>query len=452
MNNVIRKIAPDGTISTVIGTGERGFSGDGERADAAELDRPYGIESAPNGDLYVADTHNHRLRLVSEQAGAVPTPRPTPTPQIIPCTDEVGSICTYAGDGETAYNGNGRDRLRTALYWPIDVEFAPSGRRILLDWNNHLVREILGDETITTIMGTDFVGDGPADLSDLTLPGADPFTVDLNHPVDVQEFTNGDLLVMAWHNHKIRVIDKDTGLVRVLMGRGAAFQGDGGPAKDALVNQPPHGVLDPAGNLFFIDQRNQRIRVIYNFDAERENAIIQTVAGNGVKGFNGDGVALETQFSFPAGGNPEPSGGLALDANGTIYFSDTQNNRIRRIEFSSADFLTGVVSTIAGTGEAGDSGDGGPAQNAAINNPGDIEIGPDGNIYFADTNNHRVRVINLTTGTIETVAGTGLKGYFGDGGAASAAQLNRPFGVAFDQNGDLYISDTFNSRVRKVKR
>lgn len=453
MNNVIRKVAPDGTISTVVGTGERGFSGDGERADAAQLDRPYGVETAANGDLYVADTHNQRLRLVSEQTGPVPTPRPTPTPQIIPCTEQVGSICTYAGNGQTAYNGEGNDRLRTALYWPIDIEFTPRGRRIVLDWNNHQVREIAEDETITTIMGTDFVGDGPIDLSDLTLPGANPLTVDLNHPVDVQEFPDdGDLLVMAWHNHKIRVIDSETGLVRVLMGRGANFQGDGGPAKDALVNQPPHGVLDPNGNLFFIDQRNQRIRVIYNFTAQRENAIIQTVAGSGVKGYNGDGVAKETQFSFPAGGNPEPSGGLALDAQGRIYFSDTQNNRIRRIEFSTADFQTGVVTTIAGTGEAEYSGDGGPAPDAAINNPGDIEVGPDGNLYFADTNNNCVRSINLTTGIIETVSGTGVKGYSGDGGEAKTAQLNRPFGVAFDDAGDLYISDTFNSRVRKVKR
>jgi len=262
---------------------------------------------------------------------------------------------------------------------------------------------------------------------------------------------------MCWHNHKLRTISASSGLARVMIGRGAGFSGDGAPAKDALVNQPPHGALDATGNLFFIDQRNQRIRVIYNFATDRENAIIDTVAGNGPDpmtgkgGFNGDGVALDTRLNFPAGGNPEPSGGIAIDANGIVYFADTLNHRIRRVQFSSPDFKTGVVTTIAGDGSAGFGGDGGLSTDAQINLPGDLEIGPDGNLYFADTNNHRVRMINLTDGTITTVAGAGTKGYSGDGGPAVAAQLNRPFGVAFDGNGDLYISDSFNSRIRKVK-
>jgi sugar lactone lactonase YvrE len=384
-----------------------------------------------------------------------PTPRPTPTPQIIPCTDTAGSICTYAGDGESGFAGDGKNRLLTSLYWPFDIEFTPSGRRVVLDWNNHKIREILPDDTFQTIAGSDFVGDGPADLSDLTPEGAPPLSVDLNHPTDVQEFPNGDLLFMAWHNHKIRQIAKDTGRIRVLMGAGAGgfpTPGDGVPAKDARVNQPPHGVLDPNGNLFFIDQRNQRIRVLYNFAAERENAIVTTVVGTGVKGFNGDGLSLDTQVSFPSGPNPEPSGGLTLDASGRLYFSDTQNHRIRRVEFSTPDFTTGVVATIAGTGDPGYSGDGGLSTAAKINLPGDLEIGPDGNLYFADTNNHCVRMVDLTTGTIQTVAGTGQKGYGGDGGPATAALLNRPFGVAFDHNGDLYVSDTFNGRIRRVKR
>jgi sugar lactone lactonase YvrE len=454
MNNVVRVVNPAGIIHTFAGTGGRGFSGDGGPATAAELDRPYGVGLAPNGDVYIADTHNQRIRHVSGVSlPPPPTPRPTPPPEIIPCTDVVGSICTFAGTGGVGYDGEGKNRLLTTLYWPFDISFLSNGRRILLDWNNHKVREILPDDTIQTIAGSDFVGDGPADLSDLTPDGAPPLTVDLNHPTDVLEFPNHDVLFMAWHNHKIRVIDHETGRVRVLLGAGAAFAGDGGPAKDARVNQPPHGTWDDKGNFFIIDQRNQRIRVIYDFATQRENAIIDTIAGTGTAGFNGDGSALTTQLNFPAGGNPEPSGGLAFGPDGALYFSDTNNDRVRKIVFGgAADYKDGEIVTIAGTGERGFSGDGGSAIQAKIAYPQDLEFGPDGNLYFADTNNHRVRMVNPSTGVITTVAGSGEKGYAGDGGPALQAELDRPFGVAFDDQGDLYISDTFNSRIRKVKR
>ena len=454
MNNVVRVVNPSGTIDTFAGTGTRGFSGDGGPAAAAELDRPYGVALAPNGTVYIADTHNQRFREVTGVAlPPPPTPRPTPTPEIIPCTDVVGSICTYVGNGLEGFNGEGKNRLETTLYWPFDISFLSNGRRILLDWNNHKVREILGDETIQTIVGTDFVGDGPADLSDLTPEGAPPLTVDLNHPTDILEFPNQDVIFMAWHNHKIRVIDHETGRVRVLLGAGAAFVGDGGPAKDARVNQPPHGTWDERGNFFFIDQRNQRIRVLYDFANQRENAIVGTVAGTGTAGFNGDGAALQTQLNFPAGGNPEPSGGLTFGPDGALYFSDSNNNRLRKIVFGgAADFTDGQIVTVAGTGERDFGGDDGPAVDAKIAFPGDMEIGPDGNLYFADTNNNRVRMIDLSSGVISTVVGTGEKGYGGDGGPALEAKLNRPFGVAFDPAGDLYVSDSFNSRIRKVKR
>jgi sugar lactone lactonase YvrE len=454
-NNVVRVVTPDGMISTLAGNGQEGFSGDGGPAAQAEMDRPYGLEVGPDGTVYIADTHNQRIRRVTATLPPDYDPNGGGDPSkttIIPCTDQVGSICTYAGTGAEGFNGEGLDRLETALYWPFDIEFTPSGRRIVLDWNNHKVREILPDDTFTTIMGSDFIGDGPPDLSDLTDPGAIPTTVNLNHPTDATEFPNGDIVVMAWHNHKIRELVKATNRVKVIAGSAPGFAGDGGPAKDALLNQPPHGVLDPNGNFFFIDQRNQRIRVIYNFGTQRGDGIITTVVGTGVAGFNGDGPALQTQVDFPSGSNPEPSGGLALAANGSLYFSDTFNHRIRRVDFQSADFLTATVTTIAGTGVAGYNGDGGPASEAQINRPEDIEIGPDGNVYFADTDNNRVRMIDLSTNTIQTIAGTGDADYAGDGGPAIAAHLWRPFGVAFDQYGDLYISDTFNSRIRKVNR
>ncbi len=453
MNHLVRMITTDGTITTIAGTATRGFAGDGGPAADAVLDRPYGVEVGPDGDVWVADTHNHRIRQISADAasGPRPTPIPTPTPEIIPCTGVVGSICTYAGTGQSGVNGDGKNRLETILYWPFDIIFTKTGRRIVLDWNNHLVREILEDETFLTLMGTDFLGDGPPDLSDLTPEGADGLTVNLNHPTDVEEMPDGDLVVMAWHNHKIRVIDSDDGRVRVVLGGPAGFRGDGGPAKDVLVSQAPHLAIDANGNGFMIDQRNQRIRVLYDFVNQRQNAIVTTVVGTGVRGFNGDGLARETQLAMPFGPNPEPSGGIAVDERGVVYFSDTLNHRIRRVEFLNADFTQGLVTTIAGTGVAGFSGDGGPAQAAQVNFPQDLEIGPDGNLYFADANNNRVRKIDLTTGVISTIAGTGVAGYSGDAGPAAEAQLQRPFGVAFDDAGDLYISDTYNGRIRKVE-
>jgi len=143
--------------------------------------------------------------------------------------------------------------------------------------------------------------------------------------------------------------------------------------------------------------------------------------------------------------NPEPGGSITVDAEGRVYLVDTYNQRIRRI-----DFTAGTVTTIAGNGTAGFSGDGGPATMASLNHPRDLELGPDGRLYVADTNNHRVRVIDLSTGIITTFAGNGQAGFSGDGGLATAASFSRPFGVAFDREGNLYVTDTFNNRIRKV--
>jgi sugar lactone lactonase YvrE len=453
MNHAVRKIDPAGIITTFAGTGVRGFGGDGGPPEEAQLDRPYGVFAAANGDVYIADTHNQRVRLVVQDGTGVEPPDPPDEPdiEIIPCTDEVGSICTFAGTGVFGFDGDGKDRLQTAIYWPFDMEFTPSGRIYVLDWNNHKVRELLPDQTFVTVMGGDFVGDGPADLSDLTAPGAPGTSVQLNHPTDLIELPDGDLAVIAWHNHKIRILDPETGLVIVAMGRNADFMGDGAAAKDGRVNQPARAVLDSAGNLLLVDQRNQRIRMIDGFATARGDGVIHTILGSGMRGFNGDNLPLlETQVNWPTGGNPEPTGGIAMAEDGTVYFADTNNHRIRRVRFQEG-YAAGEVITIAGTGVAGFSGDGGAAVEAQINYPQDLELGPDGNLYFADTNNNRVRRIDLTALTIETVAGNGEKAYGHDGEQAVEAHLNRPFGIAFDPAGDLYISDTFNGRIRKVK-
>jgi len=351
-----------------------------------------------------------------------------------------GAICTWAGTGRIGFDGDGNHRLAASFYWPIDLTFPSTGDAYILDWNNHMVRHVEPDQTLRRVIGTTFVGDGPDDNSDQVEPGALGSTVHLNHPTELNELPDGRLLLTGWHTHKMRVYDPLTERVLVTCGAGAGFGGDGGPARLALLNQPIQSAIAPDGTIYILDQRNQRIRRI------KPDETIDTIAGTGVSGYSGDGgpPAL-AQINQPKGTNPQPGGGITMDESGVIYFSDILNHRIRRI-----DLGLDRIDTIAGTGVAGYSGDGGPATDAQINNPRDVEFGPDGRLYFADEKNQRVRAIDLTTGVITTIAGNGTIGFSGDGGPATDAQLANPSGIAFDLNGDLYIADTDNQRVRRV--
>ena len=364
---------------------------------------------------------------------------PDSGPQTL-CTDAPGSICTYAGTGEAGFNGDDQPLLASTLYWPVDLTFTPSGQTYLLDWNNHRVRRVTPEGTLVTVIGTDFVGDGPYDESDQVPPGAPGTEVHLNHPTHILPLADGTLLLTAWHNHKLRLYYPQTGLVQVICGAGPGFAGDGGPARDALLSQPPQTVLGPDGGLYILDQRNQRVRQI------DPDGIITTVVGTGVAGFAGDGGSpLDAQLQFPAGANPPPAGALAFDSQGRLYIADALNHRIRRV-----DFNLDRIETVAGTGAADSNGDSGPARSAALNNPRDLAFGPDGRLYIADEFNHRIRALDLVTGIIETVVGSGEEGFSGDGGPARSAALNRPAGLDFDPQGRLYIADTYNHRIRRV--
>jgi hypothetical protein len=357
------------------------------------------------------------------------------------CSDTPGVICTWAGDGKLAFDGDGHALTESSFYWPVDLTIDKKLGTFILDWNNHRVRKLQDNGTLETVIGGDFVGDGPYDMSDLTAPGAPGTDVLLNHPTQIVPMPDGTMTLVSWHNHKLRSYDPETGLVTVACGSAPGFGGDGGPAAKAKLNQPSQLVVDKDGTQYVVDQRNQVIRAI---DPE---GVISTLAGTPtMPGFAGDdGPASKCELSFPTGPNPLPGGGLALDGRGHLFVSDTLNNRIRRI-----DLDTKQITTIAGTGEADFSGDGGPALKAKLNFPRKLTFGPDKRLYFGDQKNNRIRAIDLKTGKITTVAGNGHPGYNGDGMQATDAELNMPTGVTFDESGAMYIVDFYNSRIRRV--
>ena len=206
--------------------------------------------------------------------------------------------------------------------------------------------------------------------------------------------------------------------------------GDGGAATAARLHGPQGVALDGSGNLYIADQNNDRIRKVDS------SGNISTVAGSGAQGFSGDGgAATAAQLTLPSN--------VVLDALGNLYIADATNNRIRKVDSA------GVISTVAGSGTAGFSGDGGAATAAQLNIPWDVAVDGSGNLYIADTSNQRIRKVD-SSGNISTVAGTGTRGFSGDGGAATAALLNLPGSVVLDALGNLYIADGSNNRIRKV--
>lgn len=396
------------------------------------------------------ETLTRRLCLVAAlglsacgDGGAPPDTDPPPD------CDAPGRACTWLGlPGESGFNGDGRDRLDTKLYWSMDMVFGADGTPWFIDWNNHMVRRVLPDQTVETVLGwTDppFPGDGGP--GETTPEGALGTEVQLNHPTDLAFDTDGSLLVMAWHNHKLRRLDTNSLRSTIECGAGAGYRGDGGDAALALFRQPKALELGPNGERYIVDQQNWRIRKIDT------DGVINTIAGTGLPGdgsSQGDGgPALEAPLSLEGGSNPEPSGGLELEGS-LLYYADTLANRVRVIDLASEP---PTITTYAGTGEPGLSGDGGPALEATLYHPHDLEIGPEGDLYVADTNNGVIRAISKADGTIRTVAGTGELGLNEEEGLlATETIFRRPFGIEFDAAGNLYVSDTINSRVVRIAR
>jgi sugar lactone lactonase YvrE len=398
-NQRIRKVTPGGAISTYAGSGGYAFSGDGGPATSAQLAGPFGVALDPAGNLYIADRGNFRIRKVTTG----------------------GMISTYAGSGGYAFSGDGGPATAAQLNSPEGVALDPVGNLYIADVGNQLIRKVTPGGTISTYAGSGSPAGG------FSGDGGPATTAQLNQPVGVALDPAGNLYIADAGNSRIRRVST-LGTISTYAGTGTGgFSGDGGPATAAHLRSPLGVALDPAGNLYVADDGNHRIRKVST------GGIVSTYAGT-IFRFSGDGgPATAAQLYAP--------GGVALDPAGNLYIADTYNHRIRKVT------PDGTISTYAGTGTPGFSGDGGPATAAQLRYPTSVAVDPAGNLYITD--NNRIRKVT-PGGTISTYAGTGGVGFSGDGGPATAAQLAGPAGVALDSAGNLYIADRGNFRIRKV--
>lgn len=448
----VRRIDAGGRISTVGGTGKRGFLGDGGPAVAAKLFRPEDVAADEFGAVFVADSWNHRIRRI----------------------DPAGRISTLAGTGEAGYGGDGGPAAEAVLNEPRGVAVDRAGNIYVCDTKNHRIRRIDARGTIATIAGTgapDHGGDGGPALKAM-----------LNRPWNVATDARGSVYVVDRGNDRVRRIDAD-GIISTVAGTGQpGYAGDRGPADRAQLNRPSGVAVDRAGNLYVADTENGRVRRIDS------GGTITTFAGGGDALHNGDrGPADKARIGRAQG--------LAVDASGNVYFADSYQHRVRR-------FLPGGrITTVAGTGEAGYGGDGGPASAARLRSPTGVTADPNGSLYIADTGNRSVRRVSssglITTvvgtgraraafkggppvteglrsfttiaadglggfvvvafnrvwridrdGEATPVAGSGERGHAGDGGPAVKASLDEPSSVAADGAGNVYVAEMH--RVRRI--
>jgi uncharacterized protein (TIGR03437 family) len=398
-DNSIRKVTTDGVINTIVGDSYPGFFGDGGDAQKAELRTPSDVALDSKGNLYIADTANAVIR------------------QVTPA----GVISTFAGTTAIGFTGDGDLALKAALLAPLAVAVDPSGNVYIVENGDSRIRKVDTKLNINTIVGTGtggFAGDG-----------SDATKAQLNSPTGIAVDASGNLYIADFLNLRVRKVSS-SGSISTVAGNGVlSFSGDGGPALSAQMNGPLGVAADTAGNLYVADTGNNVVRKV-------AKNVITTIAGNGTAGSNGDGSAgPSAQLSSPMG--------LAVDASGNLYIADSQNAKVRRVS------STGVISTAAGNGTPGFGGDGAAATGAQLNTPLGVVVDAAGNLFIADFSNNRVRKVT-PAGTISTVAGNGNSGYSGDGAPATNAQLNTPTGVALDAAGNLYIADAGNNVIRVV--
>ncbi|MFY7734109.1 MAG: PKD domain-containing protein [Bacteroidia bacterium] len=470
-NNRIRKVnANTGIISTVAGNGTIGFSGDGGVATSAKLAYPYGVAIDGLGNLYISDLSNNRIRKVNASTGIISTIAGNGSSvsggdggaatnagielpyglaidnsgnlfiaepfknRIRKVNSNSGIISTVAGTGSDGHFGDGGAATAADLWHPTGVAVDSSGNLFIADNTNNKIRKVSASTgIITTVAGTggdDYFGDSIV----ATAAGAG-----IIYPTGVVVNNSGDLYIAS--STRILKVRASTGIISTVAGNGGTggYAGDGSAANTSCLNNPNCIVVDTLGNLFIADYNNHRIRKV-----NASNGLITTIAGTGKQGYSGDSGAA----NFATFRNPSS---VALDRLGNLYITDKINHRIRKVNAS-----TGIISSIAGSvsstgfnyGSYG--GDGTLATSAQLNEPTSITIDSSGSLYLADRNNHRIRKVNVNTGIITTVAGNGVYSYGGDSAAATNAYIWLPSGVTLDSQGNFYIADQGNHRIRKV--
>ncbi len=460
----IFKVDASGTLTRIAGSGRAGNAGDGGPALAARLGYPTGIAVDGSGVVYFADRDYGTIRKI--------------TPD--------GKIQRVAGDGQQGYLGDNGPAVTGRLDHPNGLAVDSSGNLYVADTGNSVIRRIDSFGIITTWAGNldrSYTGDGgPAWLASL------------NGPEGVAVDGSGFVYIADTFNHSIRRVAGD-GTITTFAGSGLPGAiGDDGPAVNARFFLPTDVAAGPSETIYIADLGNSRIRAVHD-------GILNTVVGSPIGSEAVEGrLALTVRLAGPTGVAVDSAGvvyfaegsigsgsglqigdfrvwkvttdqvlmnaagngvanysgdggpasraqlstpaGVATDTAGNIYFADSQNHRVRRIS------PAGVIDTIAGTGERGFSGDGGPATQAALNTPMGVAVGPGGSVYIADSGNNRIRVV--ADGTIATIVGNGNAGLYGDGGQALAAALHVPQGLVVDSNYNMYIADTLNHSVRRV--
>ena len=332
-------------------------------------------------------------------------------------------ITTVAGGGScgSAPCGDGGQATAAELFYTTGVTFDAVGNMYISDLYGEQIRKVTTAGIITTIAGTTagYSGDGGAATN-----------AQLFYPYGITFDAAGNLYIADQNNNRVRIVNT-AGIINTFAGNGTSgYSGDGGQATAAELYGPRGVTIDAAGNIYITDYENNRIRVV------NTAGIIRTIAGNGTGGYAGDGAAATAaELNYPEG--------VACDASGNLYIADYSNNRIRIVN------TNGIINTFSGNGTAAYSGDGGQASAAELYGPSGVGFDAAGNLYIADYMNARIRKVT-TTGIISTCAGDGTGGFSGDGGNAISAELHWPIGLVYNTDGDLYIADYGNERIRKI--